>query len=174
MRLKKQIGLIYTAALRCVLAFYALQLAACAVTPAWINSEQPQWRGRLSLSVNSEPKQHFHADFLLVGSAVQGELNLYTPFGNKAAQITWDKNFAKVEDGRSSQQFANLSAATQALSGANIPVAELFNWLQGKQNQTLANDSNWRADLSRIAQGQLWAIRLEPLPQLELRVILEP
>ena len=102
-----------------------------------------------------------------------GELELFTPLGGKAAQITWGMSFAVVNDGKLTRNYPNLSAAVRELTGAGIPVAQLFDWLQAKQNKALEASMGWEADLTRLADGRLFAQRLQPLPRIELKVVLE-
>ena len=45
------------------------------------------WSGRLSLQVDSEPPQGFHAGFELLGNAQTGELRLFSPLGSALASL---------------------------------------------------------------------------------------
>ena len=45
------------------------------------------WSGRLSLQVDSEPPQGFHAGFELLGNAQTGELRLFSPLGSAVCAL---------------------------------------------------------------------------------------
>ncbi len=55
------------------------------------------------------------------------------------------------------------------MTGSDIPVAALFDWLQGKATTV----SGWQTDLSRIADGRLRAERYSPPPEASLRIVLD-
>ena len=59
---------------------------------------------------------------------------------------------------------------TQSLLGTDLPVTALFGWLAG---QDLLTDG-WKVNLAQFGQGKISAQRLSPLPQAQLRLILEP
>ncbi len=155
------------------LAFLMLLLTACSAPPKLAPSEQPQWSGRLSITVWRDPVQQTSASFTLVGNALAGQLNLFTPLGGKAAEVTWGAGFATITDGKMGRNFSDLATALFEVTGADIPISNLFDWLQGKQNKALEASIGWEADLTRLSEGRLVANRLQPLPRIELRVVLE-
>jgi outer membrane lipoprotein LolB len=155
----------------------AAWLVGCAAPPKPVGTaEVPAWSGRLSIKIDASDQaaaQQTSAGFTLTGSAQAGQLDLFTPLGGKAAQVVWGAGFATLSDGKSEQRFPNLETALESVTGAKIPVSNLFDWLQGKQNKALEAATGWEADLTRLADGRIFAARLQPLPRIELRVVLE-
>ncbi len=155
----------------------AALLVACAAPPKPASTvEAPAWSGRLSIKIDATDTtalQQTSAGFTLKGSAAAGQLDLFTPLGGKAAEVIWGAGFATLGDGKTSQKFPNLEAALESVTGAKIPVANLFDWLQGKQDKALEASMGWEADLSRFTEGRLIVTRLHLLPRTELRIILE-
>jgi outer membrane lipoprotein LolB len=159
----------------------ALLIAGCASPPKPISTvDAPAWSGRLSIkidasstSTNASPAQQTSAAFTLTGNPQEGQLDLFTPLGGKAAQITWGAGFATITDGKLGRSFPDLATALEQVTGADIPISNLFDWLQGKQDKALDASTGWEADLTRLADGRIIATRLQPLPRIELRIVLE-
>ena len=158
-----------------LLACATLALAAgCAQPPVRAPSavplpERSAWNGRLALQVQDHTAQSFSAGFELQGSAAQGQLRLFTPFGSVLAQLQWEPGHARLQapgEVRESDSLEDLLAQTL---GAPLPVTALFAWLQGTQTTA----SGWQADLSALDDGRLVATRYEPAPQAVLRVVFE-
>lgn len=148
-------------------------LAGCAGTRK-IASQNDQkleaWAGRISLQVASEPVQSFSASFELSGRPESGELTLFSPLGNVVGVLRWSPGLALLDRGKNDiQQFASIDDLMERTTGAAIPLAALFAWLQG----TNATASGWSADLSRHAEGRVRARRTLPAPEADLRVVLE-
>lgn len=160
-----------------------IQIAACSIalltacTP-FVPQKQPpgnvqSWSGRLSISIDSEPSQHTSASFSLQGGPSAGQLNLFSPLGSKVAQVDWQTlpiSSAIVVTNRGQVRYLNLSAALEQLTGSSIPTEALFGWLNGEHQNT---SGGWQADFSRYATGRISATRLEPLPKMTLRIVLE-
>ncbi|MDD0810439.1 outer membrane lipoprotein LolB [Curvibacter sp. RS43] len=145
-------------------------LGACA-PPRRQTSSVPQaaWYGRLAMKVDSLPPQSFHASFELLGQPEAGTLRLFTPLGGTAAELRWQPGLAVLQSAGEIRNYASMDELTLALTGAALPLAALFHWLQGEQ-VTLAG---WQVDLTQLDQGRLHAQRLEPTPTVDLRVLLE-
>ncbi|MDD2730128.1 lipoprotein insertase outer membrane protein LolB [Malikia sp.] len=139
-----------------------------APTPASLPSAAGPWSGRLSLQVESEPPQGFHAGFELLGSAQAGELKLYTPLGATLASARWSADSALLLRGDDMRAYPDLATLTAALTGAALPVAELFEWLQGRPAQAIG----WSVELG-ASDGRVRASRSEPAPPATLRLILD-
>ncbi|MEO0003367.1 MAG: hypothetical protein RLZZ22_1059, partial [Pseudomonadota bacterium] len=90
------------------------------------------WSGRLSLQVDSEPPQGFHAGFELLGNARTGELRLFSPLGSALASAQWHAGSALLLRGDERRAYPDIESLTAALTGAELPVATLFEWLQGR------------------------------------------
>ena len=133
------------------------------------------WRGRLALQVGANgsstktPAQSFFAAFELSGNASSGELAIFSPLGSTLAAMAWSPQTAMLRANGETQPFETLDAMLKSATGTEIPVASLFAWLAGEQSVALG----WRADLSQISSGKLVARRAEPLPMVELRIVLD-
>ncbi len=134
-----------------------------------------EFRGRLALRIDGEqsqelnPPQSFSGSFDLTGTAQTGALLLYSPLGSTVASLNWSPGTAQMDNGGTTRQFESLDAMVQSATGAKLPLAGLFSWLNGRN----VDLPGWSADLSRWADGRITARRASPAPQLELRIILE-
>jgi outer membrane lipoprotein LolB len=143
-------------------------LTACA-TPPRAPSELPQWQGRLSVTVHSEPPSAMSASFALQGDARTGQLDLYSPLGTTVASLQWTPQAAHLHQGSRADQFGSLDELTEKTTGAALPVQALFGWLNGAPTAT----PGWSHDLSQLEQGKLMAKRQWPAPEVTLRIQLE-
>jgi len=114
-------------------------------------------------------RQSFSASFELIGTPQAGELTFYTPLGSTAAAIRWTPDMATLESEAQTRIFAGLSPLIQSLLGTDVPVIALFGWLAGQDLQA----DGWQVNLAEFGQGKINAQRLSPLPQAQLRLILE-
>jgi outer membrane lipoprotein LolB len=148
-----------------------LWLAGCVQLPrATIDTAAADiWSGRLSLQVQSDPPQSFSGGFEIKGSPSQGELRLNSPLGNTVLAARWSPAQATLYSGRETRHYVSMDALIEASTGAALPVAALFDWLVGKNTQS----NGWTADLTRQADGHIQARRTHPLPQSELRIVLD-
>ncbi len=134
-----------------------------------------EFRGRLALRVEAQTPQDigqgqsFSGSFELTGNAQTGTLLLFSPLGSTVAALYWAPGVAQLESGGSTRQFESLGAMLQNATGAELPIAGLFSWLNGRP----ANATGWSADLSRWSDGRITAQRSSPSPKLELRIILD-
>ena len=126
------------------------------------------WSGRLSLQVDSDPPQGFHASFELRGTAREGEFELQTPFGSTLAVARWDGQAALLQRGDDLRSYHDLAMLSSALTGTALPVAELFEWLQGRAAQA----PGWEVEIDP-ANGRVRARRAEPAPPATLRLVLD-
>ncbi len=146
-------------------------LSACVQiprTPTGLANPQT-WSGRLSLQVQSEPPQSFSGGFEIHGSRLQGELRLNSPLGNTVLAAGWSSQQATLHSGRETRQFGSIDALIEASTGAALPIDALLDWLAGKDAQS----NGWTADLTRQSEGRINARRINPLPQAELRIVLD-
>lgn len=127
------------------------------------------WSGRLALRVHSEPPQAFSAQFDLLGNPSAGELRLSSPLGQTLATVRWSGSGAELQRGNEVQRRGTLDELTRELTGAPLPVAALFDWLDGRNREA----SGWQADLSAQAEGRLTARREQPAPAAELRLVVQ-
>lgn len=161
-------------ALLCGCLLATILIAGCARPASAVtkyDSEDGFWAGRISLHVHGEPEQFFSAGFEIKGSAAQGELALTSPLGNVLGVLRWSPSGAMLDSGNQQpQRFDSVDALMAQATGAAVPLDALFAWLRGDG----ASVGGWSADLSRQGEGRIAAKRLQPAPQVDLRVVLEP
>jgi outer membrane lipoprotein LolB len=151
-------------------AWLLLVLAGCAVPPKAPPPPGVQaWTGRLALAVDGQENRSFSAGFDLRGSPDTGELTLYTPLGGTLAVLFWAPGSATLRAEGGERQFPSVEALAQEVTGAPIPLAALFDWLQGKATPV----HGWEPDVSQVAEGRLRARRATPPPPADLRVLFE-
>jgi len=143
-------------------------LAGCATPPKPQAEPGVQaWSGRLALTVQGE--QPFSAGFELKGEAQKGELTLYTPLGGTAGVAQWAPGSATLRTDKGTRQFDSLDELASQVTGTPIPIAALFDWLQGRATQV----PGWNVDVSQVGQGRLRAQRTAPPPLADLRLAFE-
>lgn len=148
----------------------AALLTGCATPQRMAMPGEELWTGRLAMTVKSDPPQSFSAGFDLRGTPAAGELQLTTPLGTSIATVVWSPGNAELRQGSQVTRRDNLDELTTVLSGTPVPVAALFGWLRGNLNVV----PGWQADLTRQPEGRISARRTSPLPEAELRVVLQP
>lgn len=161
------------AALWALLALcWLLSLGGCAspTTRSPTDAAQPSWQGRLAVKVAGEPPQAFSANFALLGSASQGSLTLSSVLGNRLATLRWNASSATLQTPTELLQFASVDAMVAHSMGTPLPLAAVFDWLQGEA----ATAAGWAVDLQDLPAGRLRAWRLAPDAAAEIRIILEP
>ena len=146
-----------------------LTLAGCATPRPQPADTSAFWSGRLALQLQSTPPQNWSASFELQGSAEQGQMVLLSPIGTTLARLSWTPQAAWLEQGQDKTESSNLQSLSQRLTGTELPIAALFEWLAGKTAQA----PGWQADLSAHAQGRLTARRDTPEPKAVLRIVLD-
>ena len=146
-------------------------LSACAQLPQSSATLPPNaiWSGRLSLQVQTEPPQSLTAGFELKGSPASGELVLNSPLGNTLLAARWSPVEAVLYSSGKVRSFSSIDALIEQSTGAALPVAALFDWVGGKATSL----NGWTADLQKQAEGRISARRSSPLPQTELRIVLD-
>ena len=159
--------------LLCGAVFAIILIAGCARPisgNAQFDPKNELWTGRISLHVQSEPEQFFSAGFELKGKPERGELTLISPLGNVLGVLRWSPSEAVLDSGNDKlQRFESVSALMLQATGSAVPLDALFAWLQGNN----ASVGGWSADLSRQAEGLITARRVQPAPQVDLRVVLD-
>jgi outer membrane lipoprotein LolB len=146
-----------------------LVLAGCATPQRSSSTAAPgstSWSGRMALQVEDNASQSFSAGFELRGTAASGELSLFNPLGGTVAVLAWAPGAASLRSNGEVRRFDSVQALAEQATGAPIPVAALFDWLDGKPTAV----AGWQPDLSQLQQGRLRARRTEPPPALDLRI----
>ena len=154
----------------CVLL--ALMVSACATStkPKIPTADTTQeWSGRISLQVQSDPPQQLNASFGLQGGAQKGQLDVFSPFGTTLATLQWTPQEAVLQQGNQQQRFASITALTERLTGAQLPMTELFDWLNGQPTAV----TGWQTDISQLDSGWLIATRTSPVPTVLLKIKLD-
>jgi len=143
-------------------------LLGCA-TPPPTASEGRAWSGRLALAVEDDRQTALSAGFDLRGDARSGELTLLSPVGLTLARLSWTPGEATLRAAGEERRFDSLQALASAATGTELPLAALFDWLDGRPTPV----PGWEVDLSGLAQGRLLATRASPPPTARLRLALE-
>ncbi|TDS70963.1 outer membrane lipoprotein LolB [Comamonas sp. JUb58] len=146
-------------------------LSACSTAARQLEAApgKTYWSGRMSVQVLESPPQSTSGSFELSGSAASGELVLLNPLGNIVARVQWSPGQASAQQGTQTRQASSLDELTQTLLGTSLPIAALFDWLQGKPTEA----AGWQADLAGRSEGKILARRLDPLPEASLRIVLD-
>jgi outer membrane lipoprotein LolB len=126
------------------------------------------WSGRMAIQVIKEPPESMSASFELQGSAQRGDMLLLSPIGTTLARLSWTPDVAQLTQGEKTLESPNLQSLATRLTGTELPIAALFDWLAGRT----AEVPGWQVDLSQHAQGRLSAERLSPAPRTVLRIVL--
>lgn len=156
----------WPAALTLTLALLVTGCATPRMTPA---DTQAYWSGRMAIQVLKEPPESLSASFELQGSAQAGEMLLLSPIGTTMAKLVWTPQSAQLEQGHQKLESANLQRLGARLTGTELPIAALFEWLAGRP----ADAAGWQVDLSAHAQGRITAARQQPAPAAVLRIVLD-
>ena len=147
----------------------AVLASACAPLRPPAAPRPDTWSGRLSLSVRSEPPQSFSSAFELRGRAEAGQLQLSTLLGTTLAQARWSPGQAWLQSGAQERSYTSIEDLLRELTGTALPLPALFDWLRGIPTAA----AGWEADLAQRSEGRLVARRLNPAPQVELKLLLE-
>lgn len=146
-----------------------LLLSACAsprITPL---DPGAYWSGRIGIQVLKDPPESWSASFELQGSSSAGEMVLLSPVGTTLARLEWTPRLARLEQGGQRLESASLQSLGSRLTGTELPIAALFEWLSGKQ----ADTPGWQVDLSAHPQGRITAQRQTPEPGTVIRILLD-
>lgn len=149
-----------------------LAIAACAQPPRRPTASdgvRNQWSGRLALRIASDPAQSFHAAFDLRGNARSGELSLFSPLGSTLARLVWAPGQAQLRWNGEQRDFDSIGALTREATGTELPIFSLFEWLAGRDSRA----EGWSADLGALSDGKLMAVRDQPAPAVQLRLVIE-
>ena len=145
--------------------------AAKAWTPAQSGDIQPRSYSKTMHPINRRACiESFSGSFELRGNPQIGELDLLTPLGQIVMQLRWQPDIAEILRGTQRQIFANADELIQRATGASLPMAQLFAWLEGKNTSVGVGD--WQVDLANHANGRIIARRSLPTPAV-LRIALE-
>ena len=152
------------------LALSSVLLAAGCATPRMTPMDaNAYWSGRMAIQVLKDPPESLSAGFELQGSALAGEMVLLSPIGTTLARLEWTPQGARLTQGQQQVDSPSLQRLGARLTGTELPIAALFEWLAGHP----AEAPGWQVDLSAHAQGRISAERREPSPGAVLRIALD-
>jgi outer membrane lipoprotein LolB len=146
----------------------ALALTGCASPKMTPIDTSAYWSGRMAIQVLKDPPESLSASFELQGSARTGEMLLLSPLGTTLARLEWNPQWARLEQGSERLESTSLQKLGARLTGTELPIAALFEWLAGHPAET----PGWQVDLSAHAQGRITAERSAPAPGTVLRILL--
>lgn len=81
----------------------------------------------------------------------------------------WSPLVAVLQSNGETRTFNTVGELAQQATGADLPIAALFQWLNGDNTAVMG----WQASLDDLANGRLMAQRTEPEPRVELRIALD-
>lgn len=159
-------------------ALALLLFSGCAqlpVPPAPPASASAAWTGKLGYRLEAaegERAQAGSASFELLGGPEQGEFQLNSPLGTTLASARWSPQGLSLFDGQRSTVYPNLNALGAALGerlgGTAIPLAALFDWLQGQPWPQAAHEPQASGEFLQLGwrverQGQRLRLRHQRL-----------
>jgi outer membrane lipoprotein LolB len=165
-----------------------LLAAACSTVPPATGPEgRETLSGRLAVRIdarNGEPERSVSVSFELEGDDRTGRLNLTSPLGSRLAEARWAPGSVVLATPRGERQFANLDDLAREVLGESVPVAALFDWLQGRPWPGAPSAPNvapaepgfeqlgWVVSLARFDDASIAARRERP-PAVTLRAKLD-
>ena len=165
---------------QCCLAFgcaLLVLLTSCSTAPRHVAVDPTNreaighWEGRLNLRVAKNPPAQFSTSFVMTGRPEQGQLSLLSPLGTTMAMVRWNPQGASLQQGSEVQNFASMNELTLHLTGAALPLPQLMAWL----DRTGPPVNGWQINAQALPSGRrVMADRQQPLPALQLTVLLDP
>ena len=152
-------------------------LTACSTAPRHVAVDPTNpdaighWEGRLNLRVAKNPPEQFSTSFEMTGRPEQGQLSLLSPLGTTMAMVRWNPQGASLQQGSDVQNFTSMDELTLRLTGAALPLPQLMAWL----DRTGPPVQGWQINAQALKSGRrVMAERQQPLPALQLTVLLDP
>ena len=114
------------------LALTALILAGCASNPP-LYSGAEDWRVKGKFSFRSDEKRESgNFDWRQSGQSYQ--VRLFGPLGFGAINISGDEQQISVQSARHQQQSLDPAGLIYEITGMDLPITDIPNWLQGQGN----------------------------------------
>jgi outer membrane lipoprotein LolB len=113
----------------------ALLAGGCASVPPPATTAGAALAGRMTVHVDATPTaeaRNVTANFDLQGGPEQGRLDLATPLGTVLARARWSPGRVALLTPQGETRYASLEDLTREVLGESLPVAALFDWLQGR------------------------------------------
>ena len=165
---------------QCWLAFgcaLLVLLTSCSTAPRHVavDPTNPEaighWEGRLNLRIANNPPEQFSTAFEMTGRPEKGQLSLLSPLGTTLAMVRWNPQGASLQQGSDLQHFVSMDELTLRLTGAALPLPQLMAWL----DRTGPPVQGWQIHAQALKSGRrVLADRQQPLPTLQLTVLLDP
>ena len=162
---------------RALSAVMLVLLSACAYPPRQSANDAANsiatghWEGRLTLRVAKNPPEQFSTAFEMTGRPEKGQLSLLSPLGTTLAMVRWNPQGASLQQGSDVQNFVSMDELTLRLTGAALPLPQLMAWL----DRTGPPVNGWQINAQALPSGRrVMADRQQPLPALQLTVLLDP
>ncbi|MFT7771708.1 outer membrane lipoprotein LolB [Roseateles sp.] len=122
--------------MRLALACLALAFAGCAQLPHTPPAgHEARLSGRISVTVAGDVHSRGTggaASFELFGGPEAGRLELTSPLGSLVARADWQPGRVTLQTPNDERRFDDLDSLTRELLGEAVPVAALFDWLNGR------------------------------------------
>ena len=124
---------------------------------AWLRppSKTAFWQGRIAIKDPRDPQNNMSASFELQGNASSGSLGLFNMLGLTLASMRWSEGFAELQSNGETHSYKSTDAMLSASLGHSIPLAAVFDWLNGEN----ASVPGWDVDRSRYAERRLRALK---------------
>lgn len=173
---------------RAVLLVGGLVLAGCTTLKPAIEGLAVAASGRLAIRIDAiEPDAQARSStafFELLGQPERGELRLSNSLGTLLAVAYWQPGEAWLRAEGKTRRFNDLDELTREMVGEPLPVAALFDWLQGRpwagaSSEPLPDGEagfaqlGWRVQLAQAGEGLISAVRPAP-PTVTVRARLDP
>lgn len=164
----------------------AALMPACATRqPVVAGPGQQAYSGRMSVRIaagGSQGERAVTLVFDLRGQPQVGTVEFSTPLGTIVAQARWSPSEVVLTTPQGEQAFADLDSLSRKTLGEVLPLAALFDWLQGRPSPAAPSRAEaggrafsqlgWRVDVSELSQARLSAQRAQA-PAVQVRVLLD-
>jgi outer membrane lipoprotein LolB len=137
--------------------------------PEGAPAKRNHFEGRISVNVKSDPPQYLSAPFEIDGDIKSGELKLYGPLGGLAMMVQWEPDRAVLIEGERRRVVPSLDWLLERVTGAKLPVSLVFDLLSGQPVQS----DDWWIEPRNGNDKRLRVVRMQPLPQIELTLLLK-
>ncbi|ACB35750.1 conserved hypothetical protein [Leptothrix cholodnii SP-6] len=145
-----------------------------------------QFAGRLGVKVDGDEQRSFSASFELRGDAHHGWMALSNPLGTQIGRAEWaPRQSVRLLGSDGLRQYDSLDAMAEDLMGQALPIAALFDWLDGRPWSAAAHSPladagrvgfrqlGWDVQLERQQDGLIVAVREQPSPRVTVRAKLD-
>lgn len=169
-----------------LLASLSTWLAACQNLAPVVRPQGVSHSGRLAVQVDGDASRSFSASFELHGRPDAGWMALSNPLGAQIGVAEWSTAQAvRLRTPDQTRRYPSLEAMAEELTGQSLPIAALFDWLEGRPWPARAHQAaqsgqadrfeqlGWDVRTDRIADGLLVAVREQPSPRVTVRARLD-